>query len=318
MINTNSKRSLFIDHISLTIPVNKTSNKIIIHRNIKSINSLNEVISLKYIPNFINQYHTSWIITIHQKDNTFKVKISYNPINRKTRFFRVEFNPSKAGDKGIKIISKLLIKILGKQISSIIPSQANITRIDITVDRYNLRYYYYALVDNMTYSTIEAIERNQQPGRDTQIIGKGKRRLTIYDKGIEQNSSSTNCMRYEFRIRNPKHTLNNLYKMGNPFNELHLYDKRIFDDELFSSEFKYNVYEEGIPVALNQLNEYSVRRQYVNRLKRYERNIIGIASLWELWPNSLKILSPLLSLKEHHQRDEYTQPNHTCRCVCKM
>ncbi|GEM_PF-3177788 len=318
MNKTNLKRSLFIDHISFTIPVNKTNNKRIVHNNTKCIKTLKEVVSLKYMPNFINQYHTSWLIIITQGRNTFQVKVSYNPININTRFFRIEFNPSKAGNKGIQIISKLLIHILGKQISSIIPSEANITRIDITVDRYNLRDYYYALVDNMTHSTIKAIESNQQPGRDTQILGNGKRRLTIYDKGVEQSSSSTNCMRHEFRTRNPKHVLNDLYKMDNPFNELHLYDDRIFDDDLFSIEFKTTVRKEGIPTALNQLNEYSVRRQYVNRLKRYERNIIGNDSLWELWSDSLQILRPLLSLRQKPKRDKYAHPNHTSRCMCRL
>lgn len=276
------RRNLIADFVSVTFSVPDELKKNV--GGIKEGLSSYRSISAKYVHNFIPQYFSTWIFDVNYSNLKFSFKLSFNPINKNTRFFRLEFNPNKAGIRGIRKIKEILNRVLEIDDVELYIRMSRITRIDISVDRFNLKCFYYALFDRSCYSEVVTVDDNTTLARDTQVIGNGKRRLIIYDKGYELGDRKLNCMRYEMRLRNIDFSLLNIENLENPFVVLRLFDSRIFSDDFFSDEFLVNVTKYGIPYALHGLDDYQERRKYISELAKYERNILGINSLWSSWP----------------------------------
>ena len=292
-------KNLIIDFISFTLQVDSKKTRTDIHRKISNLKH-HKIVKRKYIKKYIRQYHDTWILDILIDGNAFSLKLSYNPIDNKKRFFRVEFNPAKAGEVGVNFLQWLLIYLLGIKLASSIYEQARLTRLDITLDRYGLKQEYYSHVERMTCSELRKIDMNDsyslQQGRSAQILGNGNLRLTVYDKTAERMFRCAaeipdNCVRYEFRLRNLECPINKIFThIKNPFTTLHCYSKKFLKDDFFSREFRRTAKRQGIPEALHQLGNYAERRKYLNRLKRHRRNIINDKSTWKQWGKAVDAL----------------------------
>ena len=316
-------KSLKIDFLSFTFDITGKPSRKKFHLRIKALkdecnnqtspfsidDTANTINSIKYAmkyqsgqkQNYIMQYFETCLLDIKTKTGDFTVKLSYNPIDDRKRFLRVEFNPAKAGANGVATVCNLLVKLIGYKRASLIYSEAKITRVDITLDRYGLKHNYYAHVDRMATSKRYKTEAsvNAKDVKDTQVLGtpKGKLLLTIYDKNAEQflkkvRGTPDNTLRFEFRIRNLDYPMADLLTATNPFNSLHLYSIKAMKDELFSSKFRRRVKRFGVPLALGKIADYPTRRKYTNRLKKYERRIINAKSAWEQWPAAVEVLDP--------------------------
>jgi len=322
-----ANKSLKIDFLSFTFNVNGKTARTKVHQRIVSLmnecknqpsplsidNTSNTIVSIKYAmkfnsgqkQNYIMQYFETCLFNIKTNAGNFTVKLSYNPIDDRKRFIRVEFNPAKAGVSGVTTVCHLLVKLLGHKRASLIYSKAKITRIDITLDRYGLKHNYYAHVDRMStskhYKTESSV--NAKDVKDTQVLGtpKGKVLLTIYDKSAEQflkraKDIPDNTLRFEFRKRNLDYPMADLLTTANPFENLHLYPVKTIKDPLFSRIFRCRVKKFGVPYALGKIDDYPTRRQHMNRLNRYERRIINAKSAWKQWPAAVEVLEPFRTM----------------------
>ncbi len=328
---TNSKqlnKSLTIDFLSFTYPVKNPVTRKNIHKRIIRLKNnckksspisidetRNTIVCIKYAnkydkagrkQNYIQQYFETCLFDINAEKDKFIVKISYNPIDNRKRFLRVEFNPSKAQIDGVKTVCQLLEVILGYKRASSIFTKAKITRLDITLDRFGLKHNYYAHVDKVSISKCHKTEAtiDAKDVKDTQVLGspKGKVMLTIYDKSAEQHLKRAkdvpdNTLRFEFRIRNLDYPMASLLTAGNPFKTLHLYSIKLLHDDLFDYKFIQRVKTFGVPYALGSLGSYCVRRQHVNRLKRYEKPVISANGAWKQWPTAIEVLAPFKTMK---------------------
>lgn len=256
-------------------------------------NKLNVRYTRKSIPRYFDSYLIEFI-NIDKKN--FKVTISINPINTSNNFLRVQFNPHAAKTKGLRRIYKVLCKLLGNKTTKKLFYKANITRIDITFDVFDLNKTYYAYLVGMVYSEI----RHGDNGRFTQIIGKGRFRLSAYDKSDEQldsDSSSSdihpNCFRYEFRIRNLRYSLSELVnKTHNPFLKLHIYDAKFLDDNYFDDSFIFQVKSEGLNKAIHELPTGAKKRRYKRRLnKHYQAKWFDPEKVWRGWLQATTIFN---------------------------
>jgi len=326
-IKVQPNKSLKIDFLSFTYAINGKTARKKVHQRIISLkdecknqplplsidNTANTLVSIKYAmkfesgqkQNYIMQYFETCLFDIKTDTGSFTVKLSYNPIDDRKRFLRVEFNPAKTGVSGVTTVCHLLVKLLGHKRASSIYSKAKITRMDITLDRYRLKHNYYAHVDRMStskhYKTDASV--NAKDVKDTQVLGapKGKVLLTIYDKSAEQflkraKDIPDNTLRFEFRIRNLDYPMANLLTAANPFETLHLYPVKTIKDPLFSKMFRRRVKKFGVSYALGKIDDYPTRRQHMNRLNRYERRIINAKSAWKQWPAAIEVLEPFRTM----------------------
>ncbi len=320
-------KSLKIDFISFTFDIKGKSARKKVHHRIKALkdecnnqalplsidDTSNTISSIKYAmkfesgkkQNYIMQYFETCLIDIKTDVGNFTVKLSYNPIDDRKRFLRVEFNPAKSGVSGVATVCNLLVKLLGQKAASLIYNEAKITRIDITLDRYGLKHNYYTHVDRMAMSKryVNKASVNAKDVKDTQVLGapKGKLLLTIYDKSAEQflkkaKGTPDNTLRFEFRIRNLDYPMANLLMAANPFTSLHFYPLKAINDELFVRKFRHRVKKYGVPFALGKIADYPTRRQHINRLKKYERRIINVKSAWKQWPAAVEVLDPFKAI----------------------
>ncbi len=286
------KPKVFLDFTSMTHPIKGKQHKT---RIAKALNKLYKTkykkVKIKYTGKSMKRYFDSYRFEfINTNRKNFKVTISINPIDITNNFFRVQLNPRAAGSKGVIRTYKLLCKVLGKSTAKKLYFESPLTRIDITFDVFGLKKPYYAYVDGMTTSEI----KYGQNGRFTQIIGKGRVRLSVYDKTEEEDQHPSkspaafihpNHFRYEFCLRNQRYPLSDLAnKTRNPFLKLHIYNAKFLTDTYFDDTFIQQVRLEGLNKAIHELPTGAKKRRYKRRLnKLYQATWFDPEKVWKDW-----------------------------------
>jgi len=325
------KRSkLKLDFISITFPIKGEFKRSSIKYNINNIvpKSLG-VISVKnisksllktkdnYVGNNDNnelakirkkgiRYKYTYLLTVQRNKNnrseTYKVWISIYPIDKGNNFFRLQFNPNKAKQNGVKTLRWILADIIGKSNAKQLFYYAPVTRIDLALDIYNLKNEYFIHADYMRDSAIRSAINGGNP---SQILGKGRTRVSYYDKEHEQGivldfdkTGKSNWMRLEVQLKNQtfenkRYTMSDLLqKLENPFTIISFYTGSFIQDENFNEDFRYSVLTNGISSALHGLDT-KLRRQYKAKLDLYKRNLINFDKLWKSFPSSLDCIELL-------------------------
>jgi hypothetical protein len=193
------------------------------------------------------------------------------PKNKAHNFLRVEYNPALLGKEGRIQLRTFLIELLGHDIVLSIYFVATVTRLDLTVDIFDMEPNLYPHKNRVNYSEIKKDE--DTGGIQPHIIGSdlSNKRVTIYDKNAEQGvEKSNNYQRVEIRYRNLNCSMGKLSReLLNEFKTLNFFYDEFLTDSRFSRKFKRNASDNGLNSALKELNDVDKRRCYLRYLNDY-------------------------------------------------
>ncbi|MDP2904410.1 MAG: hypothetical protein Q8N96_15100 [Methylovulum sp.] len=259
------KEKLIIDMIAFTSPIKDKKKMSLINR----INSpdLKESYKIKVYGSNYGRYNNNYKVEIYDGNS---IELSMYPINKSHNFIRIKYNPAKLGKVGRKKLRRFLIKLLGLDILKTLYFHATVTRLDLTLDVFNMEPNLYIHKSKVSRS---AIFRAKNGDIASQIVGSDQSdcRVTMYDKTLEQghkeNGRSANYQRIEIRMRELNCTMAELTDdLMREFEKLNFFCDEFFDDAGFSENFKDDVYDNGLNFALSQLDDNS-RRRYRRYLK---------------------------------------------------
>jgi hypothetical protein len=195
---------------------------------------------------------------------------SLYPINKSHNFLRVEYNPAKLGEDGRKALRKFLLKLLTVDLVKTIYFHAKVTRLDLTLDVYNMRPNLYIHKNRVKQS-----ELHRDDGVMTsQIIGSDKSncRITQYDKNIEQGNTGLGnaYQRIEIRLRALDCSMHELNEdLLKEFEKLNFFKASFLKDKGLSKKFRKRAYKHGLNSALNELDD-NARRCYRRYLEDHQ------------------------------------------------
>lgn len=287
--------ALFIDKISLTLDVPKQKQIEIVSK-LKILND-NHGLYFKHSSTY------KYSVNISLDDimgNPSKIIFQCAPTtankNKKIRFIRVEWNPSKINSS---VVKSTLNQILPGIFHSL-QSEGNITRIDLATDIKhvkpgNLLFYYPYIQCSQNYFKSGRIESAYLGTKDSD------RQIVLYDKKEEQKKKNKklpfpyplpllDLTRLEIRIRKAM-SFAELLKIENPFANLQL---RVSKTPNTGAGFdEYRLFRrlciwEGVAQALKQLSSKEKQTKYLNRIMSELNEFWDPATLWLGLPTALE------------------------------
>ncbi|QPK62920.1 hypothetical protein IVG45_19150 [Methylomonas sp. LL1] len=234
----------------------------------------------KVTNNSNQRYNNNYQFKIHG-DNT--ADVSFYPINTKHNFFRIEYNPSKLKKEGRIKLRKCLIKLLGIDVVKRIYFEATVTRLDLTLDVFDMEPDLYIHVDRAKQSSIYP-KSSGKPG--SQVIGSKRSncKITMYDKNELRKKQGLkpiggNYQRIECCLRNLQCSMNELNSdILKHLNKIKFYRKDFFHDARFSKKFLSNAKSHGLNYALAKCNR-NKRLRYRRHLEDYRTKPINVNKL---------------------------------------
>lgn len=199
--------------------------------------------------------------------------LSLYPKNKNNNFLRVEYSPYNLKKDGRKELRLLLIKLITADLVKLIYFNARVTRLDLTLDVFNMEPNIYIHKNIVKCSEIIRVIETDRIA--TQIIGSDASdcRVTMYDKSLEQGhetSKGNNHQRIEIRLRNLSSTMDQLSdELLVEFEKLNFFNGDFLHDKQFSEEFCRNAYDNGLNTALYELHDDNQRRRYRRYLESY-------------------------------------------------
>jgi hypothetical protein len=199
MVSTKLKQRLIFDKVTFTFPIDESKRLALLER----INDpeFYGPYNRNVYSNTGGRYKNNYQFTIH---NGNTIELSLYPKNKNHNFSRVEYNPTKLGKEGRKALRTFLLELLGRDIVKTIYFKATVTRLDLTLDVFNMEPNLYIHKNRVHQSEIFRVEGSNNI--ETQIIGSDKSncRVTLYDKHLEQGQQKgkdDNYQRIEARLR---------------------------------------------------------------------------------------------------------------------
>ncbi len=262
-------QKLLFDMITITLPIN--------------INKREGVRDRLNDPGFYGQYNKKVYPKVagQRYNNNYEfsiyngtiVKLAIYPINKNHNFLRVEYNPTKLTKRGRRELRVFLIKLLGIKIMKTIYFQAVLTRLDLTLDVYDMEPNLYMHKNRVIQSSNF---RGDGGKLSSQIIGSDSSncRITMYDKNLEQQGkgkdhNGANYRRIEVRRRKLDCTMNELNdSLLEDIKQLNFYNSKFFGDTGFSKRFLDDTLNYGLNTALSKLDD-NTRRRYKRYLEDY-------------------------------------------------
>jgi hypothetical protein len=272
-----SQRLLY-DKVALTVSLNKRRKNTVFSSFV--YDHVFKQYGGKVLKNSKQPYNNNYQFKIHG-DNT--ADVSFYPINTKHNFFRIEYNPNKLKKEGRIKLRKCLINLLGIDVVKRIYFEATITRLDLTLDVFDMEPDLYIHVDRAKQSTIYP-KSSGEPG--SQIIGSTRSdcRITMYDKNEERKTKGLkpiggNYQRIECCIRNLQCSMNELGSdLLKHLNKIKFYRKDFFNDDRFSKKFLINAKLKGLNHALAECGR-NKRLRYRRYLEDYRAKPINVNTL---------------------------------------
>lgn len=266
------KQNLIFDKISFTLNIPLTKREAVIDR----IND--PVIYSAYNRRVFGNSNSSRYKNNYQLDicNGNDLLLSLYPKNKSHNFLRAEYNPTKLAKAGMIEFRKFMIKLLKLNLVKKIYFKARVTRLDLTLDVFNMEPNIYI---HRNISKCSAIIRTNKI-ISSQIIGSeaSNCRVTMYDKGLEQglNCKHSNHQRIEIRLRNLDCTMSQLNAdLLAEFEKLNFFTGDFLKDKLFTKSFRMAAYTSGLNAALYMLDD-NKRRRYHRLLERYRVHPISL------------------------------------------
>lgn len=273
------KQKLIFDMIAFTFPIDK-NNRNSIREKINDPDFYEQYRRRVYPNRSGQRYNNNYDFSIYQG---VIIKLSIYPINLSHNFLRVEYNPTHLTKIGRHKFRTFLINLLGGNVMKKIYFHAVVTRLDLTLDVYDMEPGLYIQKSR----AIQSSHFRELDGKlSSQVIGsdQSKCRITMYDKNIEnqrnnKSTSTTNYQRIEVRLRKLDCTMNELNdSLLKELKRLNFYSKKFFGDAGFSRSFLTNVANEGLNTALNKLSDKN-RRRYKRYLEDYRKHPILLEDL---------------------------------------
>ncbi len=203
--------------------------------------------------------------------------LSLYPKNKNDNFLRVEYSPFNLKKDGRKELRLFLIKLITVDLVKLIYFNARVTRLDLTLDVFDMERDIY--IHKNIVKCSEIIRDEETDRLATQIIGSDASdcRVTMYDKSLEQGHKSGegeaeggNHQRIEIRLRNLSNTMDQLSdELLVEFEKLNFFTGGFLHDKQFSAEFCRNAYDNGLNTALYELHDDNQRRRYRRYLEKY-------------------------------------------------
>lgn len=181
---------------------------------------------------------------------------------------------------------KLLVKLLGIDVTETLYFEASITRIDLSVNLLGLIEQYFIHKTKTNYSSIQ---RSLYGEIESQIAGGNESRVraTFYNKNLEQLEQGEEVAnldedyhRLEIRLRDLQLTMSQLdFSILEVFNTVSFHRAGFLRDDWFSTDFLENVELEGLNSALHSLGNSNDRRSYLCRLNHYKFEVFSTDNL---------------------------------------
>jgi hypothetical protein len=278
------KPQLIFDKLSFTLPLSKLKRNQVLARLTNQGFCSKYAIENRKPRSKGNRYRNNYSFPI---DDQNSMDVSVYPINTKHNFLRVEFNPDKLGRNGLIKARKLLVKLLGIDITQTIYFKAAITRIDLTVNLLGLQDEYIVF---KTKTNVSAMKRSLEGTQiDSQIAGSSRSnvRVTFYNKNQEQQHKGKgvanprgNYHRLEIRLRDLRFTMSQLdSSILQVFNSVSFYHADFLTDDWFSPDFLEHVQRKGLNSALYALGDSNERRCHLRHLSQYKQKLFSIDNL---------------------------------------
>jgi len=259
------KQELIFDKITFTLPIEEDEREALLVR----VNEPDfyQNYKRKVYRKTGGRYKNNYQFEIHD-GNT--IELSLYPINKSHNFLRVEYNPAKLGKDGRKALRKFLLKFLTVNLVKTIYFHAKVTRLDLTLDVYNMKPNLYIHKNRVKQSELH----RDDDVITSQIIGSDKSncRITLYDKNIEQGNtdSGTTYHRIEIRLRALDCSMHQLdANLLNEFAELNFFKASFLKEKRLSKKFRNRAYKHGLNSALNELDDND-RRCYRRYLEDHQ------------------------------------------------
>ena len=268
MASTKLKQRLILDKVTFTFPIDESKRMALLER----INDpeFYGPYNRNVYGNTGGRYNNNYKFEIYQ-ENT--IQLSLYPKNKNHNFSRVEYNPTKLGKEGRKALRTFLIKLLGIDIVKTIYFKATVTRLDLTLDVFNMEPNLYIHKNRVHQSVINRIEGSSNI--ESQIIGSDNSncRVTLYDKHLEQGrqkGKNDNYQRIEARLRKLNCTMAALSDdLLVEIEALNFFHADFLTDGRFTKKFKREAHAQGLNFALNTLTDDNKRRRYRRYLEDY-------------------------------------------------
>jgi hypothetical protein len=254
---TRIKYNLIFDKLSFTLPLTKLKRNLVLKRINKQEFRSKYSIRVHNSHGKGNRYKNNYSCPI---DDQNSMKVSMYPINASHNFIRVELNPDKLDKVGMIKARKLLVKLLGLDVTETICVEASLTRLDLSVNLTGLTKQYFIYKTKTNYSSIQ---RSLDSEIESQIAGSNESRVrvTFYNKNLEQldkgeevSNSPRNYHRLEIRLRDLQLTMARLDSgILDVFNTVNFYSDDFLTDDWFSTDFREDVEENGLNSALHSV-----------------------------------------------------------------
>ncbi|MCK9608677.1 MAG: replication initiation factor domain-containing protein [Methylomonas sp.] len=210
-----------------------------------------------------------------------QVKLSLYPINKSHRFVRLEFNPEKLGWVGRIVLRRMLVELLGRDAVLRLYFEAVVTRLDLTLDIFDMERALYVHRDRVCHSEVF---RDAETGEmSSQIVGSkdSNIRIILYNKDAEQGTSTIarNYQRIEVNYKHLNCSMDQLEpSLADIFMSLNFFRNSFLKDRRMTKAFRKDAYSNGLNNALNKLPKAD-KDQYLEYLEDYRANPIDQKAL---------------------------------------
>jgi hypothetical protein len=308
-IENKVKQKIIIDKIGFTLPIDKD----------KRLDLISKINNLGFYKNYKRKVYKGSDAGRYKNNYQFEVfngitiALSLYPVNTTHNFLRVECNPARLNKEGRKNFRSFFKKLLGEEVGDKIFLESRVTRIDLTLDVYDMEPNIFIHKNRVEHSEIIKIKEQDlivniedQELILTQIIGSDRSscRITMYNKNIEQGiACDSNYQRIEIRLRNLGCSLADLSDdLLEEFEKINFFKSDFLNDKRFSKRFCKQAYKKGLNAALSDLADDNQRRCYRRYLDRYRAETISLddkdLDFDQAYKHTLKSLVPIKYLDE--------------------
>jgi len=222
--------SLFVDKISLTLPIESGRRQDIEQNLNESTEQWANFISLAHLH---SRYRDQFNFTLPTGATAL---LQFNPYNRHNNYLKLEYSPDRFGAEGRSFLGQYLRGLLGHGYLNEMQS-AKINRLDLAFDVRRQHLNNLLIVDRRNNKS--AIIRSNISGVESYYFPfQGTNQLCVYDKFIESTDGSPppfrQWVRFEYRYRKiSRYTLGDIAeRLVNPFNRFEVKTFQAIDGDV--------------------------------------------------------------------------------------
>lgn len=266
--NRSIKTRLLIDKIAFTVRLSRHDKDIVLKR--FTVDKIYKEYNGRVFSDRNQRYNNNYQITVLNKH---KVDVSMYPINSHHNFFRIEANPTMLKKEGRIKLRCFLIKALGLNIVKTIYFHAKVTRLDLTLDVFNIEDNLYIHIDRAVTSKIFP-GKNGKPG--SQIVGSGRSscQVTMYDKNALRIKKGLKpigrtYLRIECCLRDLRCSMHGLSSdLLKHLIKIKFYRDDFLTDKRFSESFLSDTISNGLNFAFKKCDR-NIRLRYRRYIDEY-------------------------------------------------